>query len=369
MTNKTLREQLPQGCARNKIEYLADEFEAKSAELAALIAGLGSSGAAPTLNLLSNSHFNENMELAPQITYMRSLPTGTVDLNRTLDNGRNAMMVTADWAAEVPHGADNVSGFKVERMTDSSYNYFGEALDRDSGILSYFSNEFTLYQVLTVPMNGYHHRKLKGCFALTGAAGMEVTVGVASLYQDNVGNVHVSRYMGEKTTIFNKTDLFLPVTVESNEIDITSQGSAGLMAFYIKVKKSGGSGRVYSAHLWHSQTGEAPTAFENRHNPYAYDRFFGFRNITANEATILEPNVIKWAFPRSLNYLFNPKHHMATHHINVHSAQIIDIQPGAITMKYSEEDFNARIVNQHGQVYQLLRLQYSAMPFGLGFYR
>lgn len=277
MTEKTLSQRLPVGAARNKVEFLADEFEKTAAELYALLG----SNQPPAVNLISNAKFSENVELHMHMRYLRSQKTVVdADNNKTINNGRSSMMVCADWAVEIEQGLDNVVGFKVEPLSDSTVNYSN--IDKDSGVLSYFANDFTLYQILTVPHNGFNHKNLKGRFYLSGAQGQEVTVGIARLIQDADGSLRIWRREGEKTTVIEKTDPWAPVMVESLPVSAKMPGGDGLMAFFMQVRKGSGSGRIYGAELWHTDIyGESPKQFTHRHNPYAHLRSVGWKNVIA----------------------------------------------------------------------------------------
>ncbi|MCW8330872.1 hypothetical protein MD588_18935 [Photobacterium sp. SDRW27] len=358
----SLRERLPKGSARNKIEFLADAMDTTATEIHEFLAALKPAA----VNLLANSQFNENMELESNYRQLISQAGTAADLTRTISNGRCSMMVAPDWAVEVPTDKDSVSGFKVEGLSDSYYEEY-PTIDKDSGVLSYFSSAFTLYQVVSVPFNGKHHQALKGRFSLSGVAGQTVTIGIARLWHDYHGKLVISQPMGEKTYTLTENDPWLPVTVETEAVSCQRYGNAGTLALYIRVEGAQ-FGRIYNAKLWHSDKyGNAPEQFANQHHGDAYRRAFGWRNQVSSNAEIVAPNVVKFHFKRHLPYVFNPEQHLIVESRMKPSAQVTTIDSNSVTLTFSEDDFNSQ-TNQLGEFMGMIGMQYSAMPVGLGFY-
>jgi len=366
MTEKTLSQRLPVGDPRNKVEFLADEFEKTAADLYALIDGLSSGSQPAAVNLLANSQFNENMELEPNYRQLIAEAGKTLDLSRTIGNGRCSMMVAPDWAVEVPTESNSVSGFKIDGLSDGYYEAYPD-IDKESGVLSYYSPNFTLYQVVSVPYNGSAHQALKGRVSMSGVAGQTVTIGIARLWHDYEGKLKLSQRMGEKVYTFTESDPWLPITVETDTVGCKRYGDAGTLALYIKVEGAQ-SGRIYNAHLWHTDKhGDNPAIFANSHHGDAYRRSFGWRNQISSNAEVVTPNVVKFNFKRHLPYIFDPKQHVIVESRMKPSAQVTAIEPNSITLTFSPEDFASQ-VNSGGNFYGMIGMQYSAMPVGIGFY-
>ncbi|PSU48266.1 hypothetical protein C9J12_11630 [Photobacterium frigidiphilum] len=366
MTEKTLSQRLPVGDPRNKVEFLADEFEKTAADLYALINGLSSGSQPAAVNLLKNAGFNENADMQQQGIFLRSKSGVTPDAMKTTYNGRSSMAIASHWAVEVPQTYDGNTEFKPFSPTRSPLSGTAGIPD-NSNCLNFFGKEFTFYQVLTVPHNGKNHSKLKGRITLAATAGTVVTVGIARLYS-NSDKLQASRFEGETTYTFAGNDPFQPVSIDTKEITCLRSPDAGMMAFYVKIE-NGSSGYVYDSKLWHvDQFGDNPAQFLDSHNSTAYADYMAWKNITSTSAEIVGVNTVKWNLNRHFPMCFNPAHHIAINHQMIDSAVITELTPDSITVNYSETEFNSRVINGSNQVYQMLRVQYSVMPFGIGFY-
>ncbi|MGF1702527.1 hypothetical protein L4D09_19720 [Photobacterium makurazakiensis] len=131
MTDKTLRERLPIGSARNKIEYLADELQLGADKLAALEKLLSGE---PVVNLIHNGDF-----VAPAVhpafnTTATFTPKETVfDKTAFSEAASSAAMFPTGWGGEVI-GYDNIyqSSFGVRvdyrgaNITNRDYVTIGE---------------------------------------------------------------------------------------------------------------------------------------------------------------------------------------------------------------------------------------------------
>ncbi|AJR08672.1 hypothetical protein C9J03_11965 [Photobacterium gaetbulicola] len=99
MTGKTLRELLPSGSARNKIEFLADELQ----HGLELLSGLGSS----VVNLIHNGDFQASSYMSAFNSHHAFAPKeGAFSTNAFCEQASNGTMMPAGWGGEAI-GVDN----------------------------------------------------------------------------------------------------------------------------------------------------------------------------------------------------------------------------------------------------------------------
>ncbi|GAB3531917.1 hypothetical protein [Photobacterium alginatilyticum] len=363
----TLKDQLPAGSARNKIEFLAELMEMTVAELYEKIAGLGGAE-----NLLVNPKFNEGWTsqsgaLAHMVRSMHMTAGVKPDLSLTVGNGRGSMLVTNGWAMEVPFDKTQSYPALVANGRPMSWK---QTVDRESGALQVLCRDFTLYQVVTVPMNGMDHTALKGRFTLTGVKGSTVTVGIAKLSPYSNSMVLSWRY-GENTYVMDKDHhIDEPITVETKSVDLYqyARSGPGMFALFLKVE-NGGSAYIYDAALWHSGVhGDSPARFINRRQPDSYGHFIDSDPLSgAAKFETVAPNTIKYSFNRHFPYMYDPRQHLIINCRDYKSAKVTDIKPDSFTIEFSQADYTK--LNGMGDFGYNFWLQYSSMPVGLGFYR
>ncbi|UXI02746.1 hypothetical protein [Photobacterium sp. TY1-4] len=363
---KPLRDLLPAGSARNKIEYLADQMEMTVEALYQEMAGL--KGAK---NLLANPRFNE-------FSYVESesgtLPSRNIcmiagqapDLSRTIGNGRGSMLVVNHWAVEVPSTVAPSRIFSIGLP-----EYFIGDYDKESAGVRYYASDFTLYQVLNVPTNGVKHNRLKGRFAIAGDVGTKVTVGIAEVgFPDAQVRKNYWSSQSEQTYTFDQNvPVTEPITLETGEFKARrwGQSATGTVALYIKIE-GGLSGYIQNAALWHCDVdGDSPTRFVEHHQPDSYGMFQDFVSLSSakterNDAT----RSVKYGFDWYLPYYFNPQKHIILNCRSYTSAVVTDIKPDSVTVQFSQADYDTLLTS-----FSLgfnFWLQYSTMPVGIGFY-
>ena len=360
---KPLRDLLPAGSARNKIEYLADQMEMTVEALYQEMAGLDGAK-----NLLANPRFNEfytsvSSAFSYQVRDLMMTAGQAPDLSRTIGNGRGSMLVSNHWAVEVPSHATQAYRF----INNGRPRNLHGTWDKESTPLQYYASDFTLYQVVTVPMNSSKHGALKGRFCLSGELGTKVTVGIATI-EPRGGQVKKRLGLAEKTYTFDQSvSDDEPVIFETGEFNANRYGSSpfGMVALYLKVE-GGTNGYIYNAALWHSDIyGDSPARFIEQHQPYGYGLFkdrepMAFSTETGDAAT----NTIKYTFDWYLPFMFAPQQHLILNCRNSTSAVVTEITPNAMTVKFSPEDYN-KIA---GDLSSNFWFQYSSMPVGIGFY-
>ena len=359
MTDKTLRERLPVGNPRNKVEFLADEFERTANDLYSRLQD-------KAVNLLANPQFNEVYESrshAFQVNKMIMTAGQKPSLDLTIGNGRGSMMVSDSWAVELPFDEGQ------EALFYNTGRYFSilDSFDRASGVMEYKSKAFTLYQVATVPFNGLDHNKLKARFSITGWAGTKVKVGIA-LIQVNGGKMEILQKGAIKEYEFTEhVNNDHPVTVESGEQTLYLHGSSPhcMVAPFLEISDAPGYGFVYNAALWHAGVhGDNPKAFINQTNPHGYSQFIYHGMF--RELEFLGNEQVKYKTKRHFPFFHDARQHFITHIRWYDSAEVIDIQPDSITVQYSSEDYLAL---QDNPKLSHLWYQYSMMPIGIGFYK
>ncbi|KHT64570.1 hypothetical protein RJ45_05720 [Photobacterium gaetbulicola] len=363
MTGKTLRERLPVGNPRNKVEFLADEFEKTANDLYAL---LGAGNAA--VNLLANPQFNEVYKSSSHVLYINNLNMTAgqkPNLDLTMANGRGSMLVSDSWAVELPYTKDQTAKFY---NTGRNFTW-ADSFDRESGVLQYSAEAFTLYQVATVPFNGLDHNKLKARFSLTGWAGTKVRVGIAMI-QAGDGQMKVDyvdaavrEYEFKENIPFDN-----PVTVESEELDLYLHGVSPncMVAPFLEITDAIGYGYVYNAALWHAGVyGDDPKAFINQTNPYGYAQFINESSFKSIED--LGGNLVKLTTKRNFPYFQDPRQHFLTYIRDYSSAKVVDVQPDSVTINLNNEDY-ATFQSKSNPISDMW-YQYSMMPIGLGFYK
>ncbi len=163
--SEKLRDHIPAGDPRNKIEWLADQVEEASTEIYQQIEELAESasgeGGAPAVNLLNNGSF-ENMDCA-QIRYdqrrwfQHTMFSATRDINDVaLGNSNNVIFDATAWAAE---SLTHDTGLFYAWSEYIATNFDANDGYRSNTELLFFNYaetapnaEFALYQVFRAPL-------------------------------------------------------------------------------------------------------------------------------------------------------------------------------------------------------------------------
>ncbi|PSU34672.1 hypothetical protein [Photobacterium lutimaris] len=360
MTEKTLKERLPVGSPRNKVEYLADEFERVANDLYSRLQN-------KAVNLLANPQFNEIYESQSNVTDFNKM-TMTEGQKPSLDlairNGRGSMMVSDSWAVELPYAESQEATF----FNTGRYFSWADTFDRASGVLECRAKAFTLYQVATVPFNGLDHDKLKARFSITGWSGTKVKVGIAMMKVDLDGTMKVDYVDAVREYVLeDNVAIDNPMTVESGEMSLYMHGVSPrcMVAPFLEISDARGYCYVYNAALWHATIhGDDPKAFINQTNPHGYSQFIYHGKFP--EFEFLDSNLVTYKNSRHFPFFHNAQQHFIINMREKYSAKVIDIKPDSITVQYNDSDYQAL---QADPDVSHLWYQYSMMPIGVGFYK
>ncbi|MGR5064671.1 hypothetical protein [Photobacterium sp. DNB22_13_2] len=251
MTDKTLRESLPVGSPRNKVEFLADAMEAAQIELMALIKDAlnnqnGNSETIPTGNLLVNSDFTQSANwLAGQgDTWIGNMSrfTNTDPESCVLSEG-TAMPMPFGWCAEVNiHTGQSSASCGGKVMTAggevADYNFNERA--NCAFLLNGYSCDAIMYQPFDMPcissigMEIPQKKAMVSVYYRGFAKGKTARFGILELDDD----YHYVRIVAEKL-----------VEEESNESRLIKQFIHGVelqagkkYAYFIEVEKLNGLG-------------------------------------------------------------------------------------------------------------------------------
>ncbi|GHA34324.1 hypothetical protein ACFFLZ_06435 [Photobacterium aphoticum] len=368
MTDKTLREQLPQGCARNKIEFLADEFEAKAAELAELIAGLGSnSGSAPLpkISATENGDFTGNMAT--------NIMVGTSevdDVNASALNGRLSLPIGDGWSFEAEKARANYTPAHVfrKRTPDTYYGFMGR---NENGVMELHcgKDRAVMYQVLS-PRRNTKHPKLKGSVRILEENGMTLRVGIKSAQVDKHGFLritHPEKRMCE--TVYTHVGAAYPAkprVVESPGWHI-SPYAHNFDVLYIEAE-GGYMLNVTDALAWMDGMLGDGDVLLHREPPTVGQ----FRDMleTKDGENIAGSDDFVYHFKQTHHCPFHPLQHIALLHVGVDNQGVGNHKPTIkeITTDYIKVSYPADVAETMRTTGNRLVYRYGLNPSSLGFY-
>ncbi|EAS44805.1 hypothetical protein C9J48_24005 [Photobacterium profundum] len=228
MTEKTLSQRLPVGDPRNKVEFLADEFEATAAELLRRLTLLegASSGSdvdphAFSNNLLRNAGFVGAIDAAVNGGSDRwNQPYGTKDNNDSLSiTGQVALQTSPNWGGEVPIGGSG------------TFRYDHWSFNTTEGALRYnaFNYKQVLFQVFRVPAVSRDALQTTSCYLrLMSGGGTERTrFGIVKLDENFKATGYVASKIAHGQGTHQEFDVWL------NDIDLASTGCTHF-AFFVE---------------------------------------------------------------------------------------------------------------------------------------
>ncbi|MGR5142059.1 hypothetical protein ACQKPX_10320 [Photobacterium sp. DNB23_23_1] len=367
MTEKTLKERLPVGSPRNKVEYLAEEFEKTANDLYGRLQD-------KAVNLLSNPNFTEFLtKYRPSTVEANTLTTtsNVPDISRGTKNGRGSTLLAPYWA--VDHQVDEYLSFNhyIQRGGDEIKPH----LNPECGEL-HLSGDTTLYQILNIPLGGSLHNEVKARVSLFNLSpGTKITVGVRDINLEYKGPFLDGNVFHWSETI-EYNDEFVADTPKTFDFEPFFVGYYGwwfnpTKVFYIRIENpSSRRCAIESAQLWHSKIyGDSPGDFTHNHAPNAYydfpaespiDDFYDL------PIELLGNNKIRFSRSRPIDAPYGLLHHMIFTGERYDSEfRVLEIDPLSVTIQINSEQYEH--YREHGD-HILYCCQYSKMPVGLGFY-
>lgn len=366
MTEKTLSQRLPVGDPRNKVEFLADEFEKVAADLyARLNASQGQAPKKPLVSAVSNGDFVGNMG--------KEIFVGAAssdDVNCSLKNGRLSYPIGDAWSFETEgHTSDMTSGRALRTITpDTFYGFMGRD---NNGVIQLHSgpNRSAIYQVLS-PRRNTAFKEFMGSVRVLEQDGMTINIGLKTAQVDKNGFLRVThpekRLCETSYTHVGFAYPALPRIVETPKWYF-SRYSNDFEVLYIEAV-GGGMLNITDAMAW--ALGTLTEAVELVHREPEFVGQYREELKTADGESVTGTNEFKYRFINSHHCVFHPQQHIAITHVDVDGQGIGDYAPVIteitnehITVSYPQSDADFMKLNPNRLVYS-----YGANPSSLGFY-
>ncbi|EGQ8537482.1 hypothetical protein LIA61_002765 [Vibrio parahaemolyticus] len=353
-----VRDNLPNGNPRNKIEYLAD-----------LLDSMETGGT--VINLLANGEINLNTQTSPNPPLITVDTKQAIDPNTTIEFGRNAVSGIYGWGLEVGTAQNNTGYIKHETSEKSKYQH--PSIPVTNGVLSCSTNgDGVAYSVFTAPQGGKAHNALKARVLVGASSDANITVGIARVeLNENTGELSISNLQDNpyrRVATQGKAEHYLtPTWIETPELICQFDGGSGLYVVYVHVTNDTAF-MVYGAEAWHASAGNV-SAGETVTLPNA-TAMTGYHNYTrmlkSTNAEYVSGLRYKWKFSRHYHFAFHPKHHLTLWHgisyQNGFSANIVEYGSNFVVIEYSQAMFDW--LTDH----QTLSVAYSAIPVCINFY-
>ncbi|MGR5144285.1 hypothetical protein ACQKPX_21760 [Photobacterium sp. DNB23_23_1] len=367
MTEKTLKERLPVGSPRNKVEYLADEFERTANELYSLLEN-------KAINLLSNPNFSEALPYYNPHGNTINFATGEKpDLSRDLEYGRGSALLAPYWGVELsPNEEQQHIQHRLQGKDDER---FKPNMHPECGGLAILAKDSTTYQVLSMPVGGSAHRDVKARVSLVNLVpGTKITVGLMG-YQSLRNQAKATDFNFHEFETAEHTDNHVwdtPKTYEFGPFNVNHswERHEPAMVFYIRIENpTVKHALIESAQLWHSQIhGESPKSFVTTHTPNSYLDSTEFRlleHMYDHPTELLDDNQVKFSRTVPIDAPSGLLNHMIFSAGGNPDFKVTAIDATSVIIQTSAERYQMYVDNRN---LGLGRCQYSKMPIGLGFY-